>query len=59
MKFKFVRFDGKDDDLTSQTFKNYEDAYDLLVKIYGDSCCSDTDYENKNYYNIVETQLKD
>ena len=54
MKFKIVRLDGKDDDITSQTFKNYEDAYDLLAKIYGDICCSDTDYENENYYNIVQ-----
>ena len=54
MIYKFVRNDGKEDDLTSQTFSNYEDAYDLLDKLYGDICCSDTDYEDINFYDIVE-----
>ena len=56
MKYKIVRIDGKDDDVTSQTFSNYADAYDLLDKIYGDICCSDADYEDINYYDIVEGQ---
>ena len=54
MKFKIVRLDGMQDDLTTQTFSNYADAYDLLDKIYGDICCSDADYENIIYYDIVE-----
>ena len=41
MIYKIVRIDGKEDDVTSQTFSNYADAYDLLDKIYGDICCSD------------------
>ena len=56
MIYKFVRDDGKEDDLTSQTFSNYADAYDLLEKMYGDLCCSDADYEDIYYYDIVEGQ---
>ena len=56
MIYKIVRIDGKEDDVTSQTFSNYADAYDLLDKIYGDICCSDADYEDVNYYDIVEGQ---
>ena len=54
MIYKIVRIDGKEDDLTSQAFSNYADAYDLLDKIYGDLCCSDAEYENITYYDIVE-----
>tara|TARA_B100000902_G_scaffold140997_1_gene138895 strand:- start:224 stop:391 length:168 start_codon:yes stop_codon:yes gene_type:complete len=54
MKYKIVRIDGKKDDVTSQTFSNYSDAYDLLDKVYGDICCSDADYEEITYYDIVE-----
>ena len=54
MIYKIVRIDGKEDDVTSQTFSNYDDAYDLLKKIYGDICCSDADYDDISYYNIVE-----
>jgi len=54
MTYKIVRIDGKKDVLTSQSFSNYEDAYDLLDKIYADLCCSDVDYENTTYYDIVE-----
>ena len=56
MTYKITRIDGKEDDLTSQTFSNYSDAYNLLDKIYGDLCCSDTDYEDINFYDIVEAQ---
>ena len=54
MEYKIIRIDGNEDELTSQIFFNYADAYDLLKKTYGDICCSDTDFENITYYNIVE-----
>ena len=54
MIYKIVRIDGKEDGITSQTFLNYSDAYDLLDKIYGEVCCSDADYEDINYYDIVK-----
>ena len=54
MNYKIVRIDGKEDEVTSKTFLNYADAYDLLDKIFGDICCSDVDYEDITYYDIVE-----
>ena len=54
MIYKITRIDGKEDDITSRTFSNFSDAYDLLDKIYGDICCSDADYEDITYYDIVE-----
>ena len=54
MIYKIVRIDGKEDNITLQTFSNYAEAYDLLDKIYGDICCSDADYEDINYYDIIE-----
>ncbi len=56
MIYKIVRIDGMEDDVTSQTFSKYADAYDLLDKIYGDICCSDADYEDIIYYDIVESK---
>ena len=56
MIYRIIRIDGEKDDVTSQTFSNYEEAYDLLDKIYGDICCSDADYEDIYYYDIVEGQ---
>ena len=58
MIYKIERIDGKEDDVTSRTFANYADAYDLLEKIYGDICCSDADYEDITYYDIVEDLKK-
>ena len=49
MKYKIVRIDGKEDDVTSQTFSNFADAYDLLDKIYGDII----------YYDIIEDKKRE
>ena len=46
MTYKIIRVDGKDDELTAQSFDKYSDAYDLLEELYGDLCCSDADYED-------------
>ena len=54
MVYKIIRIDGKKDKITSRNFINYSEAYDLLEKIYGDLCCSDTDYSKIIYYDIVE-----
>ena len=54
MTYKIIRIDGKDDELTSQSFDKYSDAYDLLEELYGDLCCSDADYGDITYYDIVE-----
>ena len=58
MTYKIIRFEGKDDELTSQSFDNYSEAYDLLEKLYGDLCCSDADYGDITYYDIVENNQK-
>ena len=55
MEYKIVRIDGKNDNLTTQRFDNYSDAYDLLEELYGDVCCSD--YGDITYYDIVENNL--
>jgi len=54
MSFKLIRIDGKYDKLTEKIFDNYSDAYDLLEELYGDLCCSDADYGDITYYDIVE-----
>jgi len=56
MKYCITRQDGEKDDITSQEFENYNDAYDLLEEIYGDMCCSDADYEDRPYYEILEVK---
>ena len=43
MTYRITRHDGEEDNITSQSFKDHDDAYDLLEKIYGDMCCSDAD----------------
>tara|TARA_Y100001968_G_scaffold316726_1_gene344935 strand:- start:3 stop:152 length:150 start_codon:yes stop_codon:yes gene_type:complete len=49
MKYKIERIDVKSDDITSQVFKNYDDAYDLLDNIYKDLGCSEADYNDQPY----------
>ncbi len=54
MKYRIIRHDGDEDKITSQHFRSYNDAYDLLEEIYRDMCCSDADYEDRPYYEIIE-----
>ena len=58
MTDKILRIDGIEDDITSQTFSNYNDAYNLLDKMYSDICCSDADCEDIIYYDIVEEKRR-
>ena len=58
MTYKIIRIDGKNDKLTAQSFDNYSDAYDLLEELYRDLCCSDADYGDITYYDIVENNFK-
>tara|TARA_B100000945_G_scaffold21246_1_gene15224 strand:+ start:298 stop:477 length:180 start_codon:yes stop_codon:yes gene_type:complete len=58
MGYKIVRIDGKEDEITSHSFENYSDAYDLIENIYGDLCCSDADYGDITYYDILENNEK-
>ena len=59
MRYKIIRTDNLDDEITNQTFDNFSDAYDLLKKIYGDMCCSDVDYQDGPYYNIINIEKND
>ena len=43
--------------MTSESFDKYNDAYDLLEEIYGDRCCTDTNYEDRHYYEIVKIKV--
>ncbi len=54
MKYIITRHDGQEDEITVLIFDNYDDAYDLLEEIYEDLCCSDADYEDRPYYEILE-----
>ena len=54
MKYQIKRVDGESDEITTQSFERYEEAYDLLANIYNDVCCSDADYEDRPYYEIIE-----
>ena len=54
MKYTIKRLDGENDDITTQEFKSYDDAYDLLSSIYEDICCSDADYDDRPYYEIIQ-----
>ena len=54
MKYKIKRVDEESDDITTQSFQSYDEAYDLLAEIYEDICCSDADYGDRPYYEIIE-----
>ena len=54
MKYQIKRLDGEADDITTQSFQSYDEAYDLLANIYEDICCSDADYDERPYYEIIE-----
>ena len=54
MKYKIQRLDGEADEITTQSFQSYDEAYDLLANIYEDICCSDADYDDHSYYEIIE-----
>ena len=56
MIFKIVRHDQESDDITNQLFGSYDESYDVLEHIYANVCCSDADYGDRPYYEIVEVE---
>ena len=44
------------DEITQQSFNSYDEAYDLLEEIYSDVCCSDADYGDRPYYEIIKVE---
>ena len=53
MDFTLKRIDGKEDFYTKKIFSSYDQAYDFLEKHFGQSCCSDIDFDQNNYYQII------
>ena len=56
MIYKIIRQDKESDDITVQSFNCYDEAYDLLEEINSDVCCSDADYGDRPYYEIIEVE---
>ena len=58
MTYRLTRHGGEEDENTSQSFDNYDDAYDFLKGFCGDIyiCCSDADYEDRPYYEIIKSK---
>ena len=54
--YKIIKHDQKSDEITSQLFDSYDEAYDVLEEIYSDVCCSDADYGDRPYYEIIEVE---
>ena len=56
MIYKIIRYDNKSDDIPRQSFGSYDEAYDVLEEIYSDVCCSDADYGDRPYYEIIKIE---
>ena len=56
MTYKIIRHDKESDEITVQEFNYYNEAYDLLEDIYSDICCSDADYGDRPYYEIIKVE---
>jgi len=59
-KKKFKLNNALNSNFFIQTINNLieENKYNLLEELYGDLCCSDADYGDITYYDIVENNLK-
>ena len=57
MIYKIKRIDGEIDEITTQSFQSYDEAYDLLANIYEDICCSNADYDDRPDF-LKELKLK-
>ena len=56
MIYKIIRHDKETDDITMLSFDNYDEAYNVLEEIYSDICCSDADYGDRPYYEIIHVE---
>ena len=54
MSYQIKRIDGEIDKITNQSFQNYDETYNMLANIYEDLYCSDADYNDRPYYEIIE-----
>ena len=54
MSYQIKRIDGEINEITTQSFQNYDKAHDILANIYEDLFCSDADYNDRTYYEVIE-----
>ena len=54
MSYQIKRINGEIDEITTQSFQNYDKTYNVLANIYEDLYYSDTDYNDRPYYEIIE-----
>ena len=48
------KIDGELDEIMTQSFQNYDETYNRLANIYEDLYCSDANYNDRPYYEIIE-----
>ena len=58
MTYRLTRNGGEEDENTSQSFYNFDDAYNFLKRGYREICCSNADYEDRPYYEIINSKQK-
>ena len=54
MSYQIKRIDGEIDKITTQSFQNYDETYNMLANIYENIYCFDAGYNNRRYYEIIE-----
>ena len=54
MSYQIKRIDGEINEITTQSFQNYDTALDILANIYEDLCYFYADYNDRPYYEIIE-----
>ena len=54
MSWQIKRINGEIDEITTRSFQKHVEAYDMLANIYEDLYCSDADYNDRTYYEIIE-----
>ena len=54
MKFKIKRVDGESDEIKSQSFASYDEAYDLLASMYADTCFSNKTMKIDNIMKLLK-----
>ena len=58
MEYQIKKLDGVADEIKSQSFKNFNEAYDCLANIYQVLCCSAADLEYRKINIVLSFQRK-
>ena len=56
MIYKIIRYYQESDEITNLSFDSFDQAYDVLEEIYSEVCCSDADYGDRPFYEIIEVE---